>query len=51
MSKKHFKELAREISTIKGKSARKQAAVAVANVCHLFNDDFDTLRFLKACGV
>lgn len=51
MSKKHFELLARNISLISDPSARRIAAIAVAQTCLQFNSRFDPDRFLTACGV
>lgn len=51
MSKKHFIVLAREISYITDLTARKLAAMAVANAAAQANDRFDRSRFYAACGV
>ena len=51
MSKKHFITLAQEISYISDLTARKLAALAVANAAGRFNNNFDRVRFYTACGV
>jgi len=51
MSKKHFTALAERIAGIADLRARKEAALAVADVCAGFNGLFDRGRFLRACGV
>lgn len=51
MSKKHFIALAREISYITDETARKLAAMAVANAAAQSNDRFDRSRFYAACGI
>jgi hypothetical protein len=51
MSKKHFITLAQEISYISDLTARKLAALAVANAAGRFNNNFDRFRFYTACGV
>ena len=51
MSRKHFITLAKEISYISPISARKLAAMAVANAAARDNCNFDRNRFYAACGV
>ena len=51
MSKKHFEALADRIACIEDVEARKEAALAVADVCAGCNGRFDRWRFLRACGV
>jgi hypothetical protein len=51
MSRKHFITLAREISYISDETARKLAALAVANAAGQHNSNFDRARFYTACGV
>jgi hypothetical protein len=51
MSRKHFIALAREISYISPISARKLAALAVANAAARDNCNFDRGRFYTACGI
>lgn len=50
MTKQHFIALATEISRIADPDARRAAALAVANVARGFNDKFDKVRFMTACG-
>ncbi|QYD70116.1 hypothetical protein KZJ38_07350 [Paraburkholderia edwinii] len=49
MTKKHFEALAREIAKIHDANARREAAIAVARVCHEFNPTFNIARFYAAC--
>lgn len=51
MSRKHFITLAKEISYISDVTARKLAALAVANAAGQHNNNFDRNRFYTACGV
>jgi hypothetical protein len=51
MSRKHFIALAQEISYISPISARKLAALAVANAAARDNCNFDRSRFYTACGI
>ena len=51
MSRKHFITLAKEISYISDLTARKFAALAVANAAGQHNNNFDRARFYAACGV
>ena len=51
MSRKHFITLAQEISYISDLTARKLAALAVANAAGQHNSNFDRSRFYAACGV
>ena len=51
MSRKHFITLAKEISYISDLTARKLAALAVANAAGQHNNNFDRNRFYTACGV
>ena len=51
MSRKHFNELAHQISFISNMEARLQAALAVCKAARQFNDRFDQQRFLDACEV
>jgi hypothetical protein len=51
MSRKHFISLAKEISYISDITARKFAALAVANAAGEHNHNFDRARFYAACGV
>ena len=51
MSKKHFITLAKEISYISDLTARRLAALAVANAAGQHNSNFDRNRFYTACGV
>ncbi len=51
MSRKHFETLALEISYITDITARRIAAMAVANAGARHNDRFDRSRFYAACGV
>lgn len=51
MSRKHFITLALEISYITDTTARRLAALAVANAAGRHNDRFDRSRFYEACGV
>ena len=43
--------MAKEISYISDLTARKLAALAVANAAGRFNNNFDRFRFYTACGV
>ena len=51
MTRKHFETLALEISYITDVTARKLAAMAVANASARYNSNFNRTRFLTACGV
>jgi len=51
MSKKHYQELAYQISLMLNPDCRLNAAVAVANACAQFNPRFDYDKFYVACGV
>jgi hypothetical protein len=51
MSKKHFITLAEEISYISDVTARKLAALAVANAAGQHNSNFERDRFYTACGI
>lgn len=51
MSRKHFIALAKEISYISDETARKLAALAVANAAGQHNNNFDRARFYAACGI
>ena len=51
MSRKQFITLALEISYISDLTARKLAALAVANAAGRHNENFDRSRFYTACGV
>ena len=50
MTRKHFIALAERISRL-DEPSRSHAAHAVADVCCQFNDNFDRVRFYRACGV
>jgi hypothetical protein len=47
MSRKHFQALADELKAV---GADLVTCQAVARACRQFNSNFDTYRFLKACG-
>ena len=51
MSRKHFITLAQELCYISDLTARKLAALAVANAAGQHNNQFDRSRFYAACGV
>lgn len=51
MSKKHFEELAKNISYIPDQYARRMAFLVVRDAAKKFNDRFDSARFMKACDV
>lgn len=56
MTRKHFEALANELKSNKPVMADKalgqwyKDCLAVASVCGRFNGDFDSRRFLQACG-
>lgn len=51
MTRKHFEELAKNISYIPDMYARRMAFLCVRDACIKFNDKFDANRFAKACDV
>ena len=51
MSRKHYRIIAYAIGTIADDSARRAAAVVMADCLGRLNSRFDRARFLFACGV
>ena len=51
MSRKHFIAMAQSFSLIADVSARKEAAIAFAEVASSMNSRFNYQRFMEACGL
>ena len=51
MSRKHFNDFANEIAAMEDRKAAQQTAEVVATVARRHNGNFDTNRFMTACGL
>jgi len=51
MSRKHFIDFANEIKAMDNRKEAEAAAEVVVNVARRHNGNFDTNRFLTACGL
>lgn len=51
MSRKHFVAFANEIKAMENRAHALSAAEVVANVSRTANTNFDTNRFMTACGL
>ena len=58
MTRKHFKEMAEKLAALKDAACQEShgqivwwgACEAMAETCKKFNNNFDSYRFLVACG-
>ena len=51
MTRKHFREAAEIVKSIRYLKERKKTAVRFATLFRRFNKKFDSVKFFRACGV